>query len=145
MDTFSHEADVGKFILPGNAPDVLRGHFFTRTPYRRFERRETKRDIQRPQKKRRRITPSPQIFPYFSFSKLLAGGKNRLLSEIKQLPRRNTQHLAQLEDHIEGYAHVAQLDRADVTAVDVDQLSQLELGHFSSFTIVHHIQAELFV
>ena len=64
------------------------------------------------------------------------------IPEVKKLFRRDLQHLAQLEDHIEGNAHIAQLDGADVAAVDVHKLRELELGEPFALAVVDHIQPE---
>ena len=66
----------------------------------------------------------------------------RSVSEIKQLLWRDLQHLAELEDHVEGNAYVSQLNGADMTAVDVHQLGQLELGELFPLPIKNHIQTE---
>ena len=69
----------------------------------------------------------------------------RSVSEIKQLLWRDLQHLAELEDHVEGNAYVSQLNGADMTAVDVHQLGQLELGELFPLPIKNHVQTEFFI
>ena len=76
---------------------------------------------------------------------MLAQKAHGLLSEIEQLLWRDFQHLAKLENHVKGYAHVAKLDGADVASVNIHQLRKLKLGQLFSLAIIHYIQAELFV
>lgn len=52
------------------------------------------------------------------------------IPEIEQLLRCDAQHLAELEHDVKGNADVAELDGADVAAVDADQLRKLQLRHF---------------
>ena len=65
------------------------------------------------------------------------------LAEVKKLLRRDLQHLAELEYHVEGHTHIAQLNGADVAAINVHQLSQFHLGE--PLAVVHYIQSEFFV
>ena len=58
-----------------------------------------------------------------------------LISEIKKLFRGDLKDLAQLENDIEGDANVAELDRADVTPVDVDELGKLQLRELFALTV----------
>ena len=76
---------------------------------------------------------------------MLAQKAHGLLSEIEQLLWRDFQHLAKLENHVKGYAHVAKLDCADVASVDIDQFGQFHLRQALPFAVIYHVQAKLLV
>lgn len=67
------------------------------------------------------------------------------ITEIEKLFGCDLQNLAQLKHHIERNANVAQLNGADVTAVDLHQLRKAHLGQPLALAVIYHVQAELFV
>ena len=68
-----------------------------------------------------------------------------LSTEIKEFFGGDFQHLAELEEYVKRYSDIAQLDRADVAAVNVHQFSQLELGEALAFAVENYIKAKLFI
>lgn len=62
--------------------------------------------------------------------------------KIEQLLRRDIEHFAQAEDHIQRNAYCSQLDGTHMAAINVEQFSQLQLCITPTFAIIRNIQSQ---